>query len=383
MKAKLLFCFVCLCGSLGCDTFTNNDNSNLPPQYQFTRVDLISSLSGSQGYGSSVALLDDWAFATASNCRHINQATEGVAVFKRTGESWIENQVLDNPDGLRGFACYVTAAGSYLATTAGAATKQVGGVVIYELVDDQWEVLQTIRPIDDESAFDFGKTISMSDDRLVVGNLGKSVYTYRRTGKYFELEQIISNPDESIRYFARDIDLKGKIMVVGAGVPGNHLIRAFYIYTFDGSMWTVSFKEQRPSEEKTYLFAHSVAVDKESIMIGSVSTEDGLKEGGVERFTTVGFQDKVVTAFDSSGVDHGLGHFMDADRDRIVVTERGLKRVKVFEKYEAGYVEVGVIENTLSESAFHHSDVEMNGNWLAVSNYFDRRASTYFMKKVR
>ena len=373
---------MCLGGLLGCDSFKSDDESNLPAVYQFIRADLISTLSGNQGYGSSIALLDDWAFASASNCRHINEATEGVAVFKRVGESWVENQILDNPDGLRGFACYVAADGNYLATTAGQATKQAGGLVIYELVEGQWEFLQTIRPIDDETAFAFGRTISMSDDRLVVGNLGKNVYAYHRTGKYFELEQIIPNPDESIRFFARDIDLKGKIMVVGAGVPGNHRIRAFYIFTFDGSNWTLSFKEQRDSDAEIYLFAESLAVDGESIMIGSVSTSDRVKVGGIERYSVGGLQDTVVTALDSLGLDHGLGHFMDADRNRIVVTERELKRVKVYEKYSGGYIEVGVIENTLSETAFHHADVEIHGDWLAVSNYFDRRASTYFMKKI-
>ncbi len=203
------------------------------------------SLPGSQ-FGSSVDVHGDWAVVGTPGYDTSTKTDLGAArVFWRQGvsSSWLRDDLLlpSNQDQNFGkFGTSVSISGWTIAVgEPGGGGQLSGSVYLFEYDGTSW--VETQRLIDPDNAISdrFGITVSLHGDTLAVGapendsaglNTGR-VWTYtRRNGTWFLEDTLNASQPEELAQFGRTVALAGNSLLVGALGEGD----------FDGGVYRFS-----------------------------------------------------------------------------------------------------------------------------------------------
>lgn len=226
-------------------------------------------------YGSSVAL-DGKRAVVGSRCK--------AHIFEQSNAEWVETATLPNETpcferdsgGFSEFGSSVSLDDDWLAVGApGTPVTVPGAVYLYQWDGLQW--VQSAHLVAPDSARGdlFGFSVSLEEDRLVVGAPEShidarrgAVYVFERDGSaWLEVAKLTPDPS-SPAHFGSRVSLNGDRFVV-AGVDTVHFNGVAYVFEGEGAQWNKVGELVASDGGFADAFGRSVSVDGDRIVVGA------------------------------------------------------------------------------------------------------------------
>ncbi len=262
-----------------------------------------------------------------------------VYVFRHDGTTWSQERKIFASDYTASDAFGITVAvdgdvaviGSYLDDDNG---NDSGSVYIYRhSTGTSWPEEQKINPAS-AAAFDrFGYSVDLEDTVIVVGayrddnNGGQSgsAFVFRYGGATWTEEQILLASDGAPGdEFGISVDLSDDAIVVGSHLDdaGEEDSGSAYVFRYSGATWN---QEQKlvPADPGAFdSFGIHVTVDDDLVVVGSYrDDDDGVRSGSAYAFRVNGTRwslEEKLTAADATTGDH-FGVSTAADDDTVTI----------------------------------------------------------------
>ena len=179
----------------------------------------------------------------------------------------------------------------------------------------------------------FGWSVDIDGDTLVVGawyedaggsNAG-AAYVFTRSGtSWSQQAKLVASDAQASDEFGNSIAISGDTVVVGAYIEdtGATSAGAAYVFTRSGTTWSQQAKIQGSTTVIYDNFGMSVAIDSNTIIVGSTGKDTGATSAGAAYvFTRSGTswsqQAKIVAA--NAGENDNFGISVDIDGDNVIV----------------------------------------------------------------
>ena len=224
----------------------------------------------------------------------------GVYVYVRSGLSWTFEQKIVASDGEAGDRLGQSVAingdtiviGAYGDDDKG---SNSGSVYVYVRLGTTWSLQQKIVPSDGGASDLFGHFVDLDGDTIVVGAYGDqdqgnftgSVYVYVRSGTAWSLQhKIVADDGFANDYFGYTLSFNRDTIVVGAYGDDDKGTSSgsAYVYFRSGSTWSLQQKLNASDGAENDAFSISVAIDGDTIAVGSFLDDDddkGINSGSV------------------------------------------------------------------------------------------------------
>jgi hypothetical protein len=220
-------------------------------------------------------------FSIASNGDHValaeptmtilesNPGQGGVSFFRRSLPHWIYDGLIVDPipDEGQFFGCSVAISGTTAAI--GAPWASSGAIFIANFDGSVWSLVQKITPPADSPSY-FGSSVGISGDRIVVSAPGDGPYGVdkravayvfdRRNGRWEMSAEIAASNTKVGDDFAHSVAVDGDTIVVGARGKNQNAC-AVYIYQSDAGSWRLTDEFQEsflPGRSPNFGFALSL-----------------------------------------------------------------------------------------------------------------------------
>jgi len=252
----------------------------------FTQQAMLTAADAAAGdqFGAAVSLSGDTAVIGAPLDDLKGVSNQGsVYVFLRSGTSWSLQQKLIASDGVAGdgFGSAVALGGDTLVVGVWSddigANRDQGSAYVLVRSGAVWTLQQKLTASDGAAFDNFGASVALSFDTLVVGaetdmigaNLGQgSAYVFVRSGAVWTEQQKLTAADGAFAdHFGFSVALSGETVVVGAPDDDNGLNAdqgSAYVFTRNGVVWTQQKKLTVDGEQ----FGRSVATSGDTVVVG-------------------------------------------------------------------------------------------------------------------
>ncbi len=241
---------------------------------QLDKVIPVQSFNAS--LGQAVAVSGDYAVVGHHKDNQRGSQAGAAYVYKRQGNVWVQQQKLIADDGLSGdnFGYSVDILGDIIVVGAKGADwslsrRDVGAVYVFRKNQTSnqtiWEFVRSIERSFFQSIVNenFGSDVSLSEDYLVVGASGRSnAYIYRRVSAT-SFERVGAPSPANIANFGEKVSVEGNYTAIGAKDEANGFV---YIYKYNGTFWELETKITRP--DATH-FGRAVSVSNDKIAVGA------------------------------------------------------------------------------------------------------------------
>lgn len=332
-------------------------------------ADVPAEAGEADALGSKVAVSGDVMVAAVPQDDIGASSDQGsVYVFEREDDGWRRRYRLNAPDGFAGqrFGFDIALDGDVMAVSALSSGAEPGGrqesaVYLYHLVGVEWLLQDKLLPLDASLERNFGQSVDVSGDTLLVGSLlGNSgrVHSYRRNGTNWSYESEILSPTP-VSLFGSDVAIDGAYAVVGAPRverEGNsNWVGAAYVYEHVGAGWILR-ADLVPLDDLSFVisriarFGQSVAISGQTILVGApYSDRPGMPGvGAAFAFTQIqgSWKPQFPALYDDTGPNGGLGNAVALDGTTALVAAQEFKRdgqartgrVRVFERRNVSWV---------------------------------------------
>lgn len=246
-----------------------------------------STASPCNRFGESIDVDGDLILVGAKQDDAIGGAfrTGSAFLFRFNGSQWVEEQKLrsSNPGPDDFFGTGVALQGDLAVVgaprTQFGSASHFGSVYSFRLVGTTWTQEQELVPSDSHDNNQFGTSIAIDGNTLVVGTseigIPGSAYVYEHNGMFFGNEAILSASDgHSGSRFGNRVSLSGNAVVVGASWDSEQGTGAGAAYLFlrgGASTWVQTHKLLSTGATNGDHIGESVAVAGSLIVIGSAS----------------------------------------------------------------------------------------------------------------
>lgn len=196
-----------------------------------------------------------------------------------------------------------------------------GSVYVYRLIDDVWSEVQKLTADDGDEGDRFGRSIAIDGDVMVIGadrdeetalDAG-AVYVFRHNGtSWLQEQKLLADEGAASDDFGDSVAISGDRIVVGAGLADTNGLDsgAAYVFRYDVDSW---FQEQRiVALDGLTLdeFGDPVAIDGDLIVVGADDADDtALGAGAAYVFRLVGGlwtqEEKLLSSDGEEGDDFG------------------------------------------------------------------------------
>jgi hypothetical protein len=258
---------------------------------------LASNGKAGDTLGWAVSLSGRTALIGASQADQKGANAGAAYFFLRTDEIWTQHQFVTASDGRAGdrFGMAVAVASSTAvvgAPSADGVTTDSGAVYIFQSSNGVWREVQKIRASDGASGDQFGYSVSISGDFIVVGAYqddGKgSAYVFRRSNntwsQFKKLAPTTLKPNDR---FGRSTLVRGNDIMIGS--PGDsergNGAGAVYVYAWTGSDWSGEKKLTASLAKAGDRFGRYMSISGDYAVIGAVyDNSQGTKAGSAYVF---------------------------------------------------------------------------------------------------
>lgn len=269
----------------------------------------------------------------------------GAFTYVLNGSTWENEQILIPPGLASGdqLGRGVEVDGNRLAIGAPNDDTHVsngGAVYTYNWNGDEWVFGQKIAPSDVSTTSAFGKTISISGTRMVIGassdsstaNQAGSAYTYTWNGTGWDflekLEPTVSVTTTEFHNFGSSVSISGDKMVIGSQ-GSDHVVNSggvIYTYQWGGSSWGSPTKSAYSGLQVGDIYGASLALSGDKLVVGTRTDGVSGDEGGVYSYVWDGSawgSETFITP--SAGLDQNdyFGYTLSMDGDVLVVGAYG------------------------------------------------------------
>jgi hypothetical protein len=248
-------------------------------------------------YGGAVSVHGDWALVGAESNRDVVSGAGAVFVYQYVDEVWTEVDELNASDasnfGL--FGGSVSLWGNTAMIGARGDDGQKGAVYVFEWSGAQWLEVDKLVASDATAGDQFGYSVSLQGDRLLVGtprdddnafNSG-TAYVFEYDGNdWLEIDKL--TPDGAVfeELFGSAVSLDGDRVLVGAynGTnPGSTRTGTAYFFEWDGLDWNQTGKFNAADGAANDLFGFAVSLSGDHALVGAHG--DDINTGAVYVYT--------------------------------------------------------------------------------------------------
>ncbi len=271
-----------------------------PPVFESER------LTAADGYyydrfGAAVAVAGTTVYVGAPGVRDASGNRAGaVYVIDHSGDDWVFRTRLlpDNGGAGSDFGVSVAIDGSTLVVGAPEAVigtgYRPGAAFVFEKSDGRWVQVARLTPPDGESCHDFGASVAIAGDTILVGAPGANVagnwnqgaaYIFSKFGAGWACEAtLVADDGTEAEEFGRTVAVSGSVAVVGAPQSGpNHpgKVRSF---VRDSDGW-IQDGTLAPSVPGVYdQFGSALSLEGDTLLVGAPRYEPS---GAVFQYTRV------------------------------------------------------------------------------------------------
>ena len=261
-------------------------------------------------FGRSVAISGDTVVVGAFQVDVSGRVDQGSAyVFVRSGTIWTQQQQLTASDGAATDLFGTTVAINGETVVVGAPQADVSGrnnqgsAYVYVRTGTTWNQQQKLTASDGTTNDDFGRSVAISGDTVVVGsrlddvggnsNQG-SAYVFVRTGSVWtQQQQVTASGGAANDQFGASVAISGETLVVGASqddVGANTDQGSAYVFACTSAqIWVQQSNLTAPDGAVDDRFGTSVAISGETVAVGAPEDDITLfGEGSVYVFVRTG-----------------------------------------------------------------------------------------------
>jgi len=284
-------------------------------------------------FGASVSLSGDTALVGAKYGGGFFEANSGAAyVFVRSGSTWSPQAKLWTFTGAANdyFGNSVSLSGDTAVIGAWGDDDQgtdSGTVFVYTRSGVDWSQPQVLTASDGASSYQFGISVSVSGDTLLVGAnyaqvnsvITGAAYAFVRTGGVWNPQQKLIATDGLLQdQFGTSVGLSGETALIGA--PGRiGSSGAAYVFTRTGTTWTPQQTLTASDSSGLDRFGQSVSLSGDVALVGALGDDDqGADSGSAYVFARNGSSWNEISklvAHDGAASDRfGIGVGLSGDR---------------------------------------------------------------------
>ena len=302
---------------------------------------LASDIEAGDIFGSSVSISGDTVVVGAHGEDTGGTDAGAAYIFTRSGTTWTQQQKIQasDPEANDWFGQSVAISGDtvvvgarYEDTTA----ADAGAAYIFTKTGTTWTQQQKIQASDAQAGDQFGISVSIDGETVVVGAYAEdtggadagSAYVFTRSGTTWTQQQKIQASDLQVSdYFGWSVSISGDTVVVAANREdtGGTDAGAAYIFTRSGTTWTEQAKIQASDAQATDYFGYSVAISGDTVIVGAWKESPGAAAAGsayiFTRSGTTWTQQAKILASDLERND-SFGDSVAIDVDTVVVGAR-------------------------------------------------------------
>jgi hypothetical protein len=223
--------------------------------WQLEQRIIANTSSYGDNFANSVAITDNYAFVGADRVDIPGSNAGVVYVFEKNGNTWSQVDMLSPSDASGGFyfGSAIDADTNRLAVSAldagPSSSDEYGQVYIFEFNGTDWTETQKILAPDPEDGHDFGKSVSISGNKLAVGAIydedggtnNGAVYFYTNNGNGYSFsDKSIGSAGGGLLGMATAI--YGNQIIAGAPHHGGNGANSGLVYVYQDTA-TVSIAE--------------------------------------------------------------------------------------------------------------------------------------------
>lgn len=252
---------------------------------------VVSSLTW---FGWDVAIDGDVLLVSARNGDTFDTNHGEVYVYRRNGESWVEETVLTQSEAeIQSFGLEVEIEDDVIAVGApsrnGTAAIE-GGVYVFRNNGAEWVEEDILQGENLSVQANFGHAIDIDGDRMLVSAFNSHDSTSNQAGKLFIFDydggqwnrtaELQSNRSNNIANLGVSVALEGEWAMGGA--PLDNTLQsgagAVLVYRYDGANWNFHSKLTASDGQGFFLFGSSMELSDNRLL---VTAENWLPPGGV------------------------------------------------------------------------------------------------------
>ncbi len=232
-------------------------------------------------FGYSVGIDGDVAVVGAYFDSGAGERSGSVYIFRRDGTRWKQKVKLTANDAHAGdlFGCAVSIRGNYIVVGArndDDAGGDAGSAYIFNLVDTTWIQTTELFATDATNDNHFGTSVCMNGDYIVIGahhaTPPGAAYIFARTQTgWSQVAKLTSNDATGSDEFGCSVAMSGDYLVVGAKLhdqAGNNA-GAAYVFKRNGTVWLQEAKLIAPDAKADDHWGGAVSISGEHIIIGN------------------------------------------------------------------------------------------------------------------
>lgn len=236
-------------------------------------------------FGYAVSISGDALIVGAVRDRDRGLWTGAAYVYRLEESTWVEEQKLTASDAIQedAFGCAVAIDGDVAVVGArwnDDAGMSSGSAYVFRFDGNVWAEEQKLLASDGTAFDEFGESVSVSGDVVVVGahfdgDAGEragSAYVYRFDGNaWIEEQKLVAGDAAASDQFGESVSVSGDVVVVGAPRGDGAAVDtgAAYVFRFDGSAWSDEQKLSAGAGEWRDEFGWSVAVSGNVAVAGT------------------------------------------------------------------------------------------------------------------
>ncbi len=240
-------------------------------------------------FGRSVAVDDETILVGATGAAGVGAAY----VFVHDGAEFHEEARLASPDGLPGdlFGTSVAIRGDTAVVGApghDAAGQGAGAVYVFTRTGSLWSLEAKLLPASSLAGDQFGKSVSLDGDALVVGapqngvNGQGAAFVFVRSGSAWSQEAALAPVGAQGNLFGTSVGVFQDRLVVGMLTSDGRVAQtgAAFVFERGGAGWAQTAKLQAADGDALDFFGISVAIFNDAITVGASGDDDGGASAG-------------------------------------------------------------------------------------------------------
>ena len=275
-------------------------------------------------FGASVSCTNDVVIIGSTHDDDNGTDSGAAYIFRWDGTNWIEEQKLIGSDSQTGDQLGISVAIDNDVIVAGAFKNDTNGsnsgsAYVFRWNGTDWVEEKKLLPSDGASSDQFGQSVSISDSKIVVGNPNNddygsnsgSAYIFNWDGTdWVEEQKLIPSDGASGEYFGRSVSISDDAVLISSyydDVLGSASGSA-YMFRFNGTTWVEEQKLTASDGAASDQFGYSVSLEGNTALISAYADDDGGSNSGSAYIYvwdgTSWTEDEKLTASDPRGGDY-------------------------------------------------------------------------------
>lgn len=298
-----------------------------------------SQILSHEAFGIETALSDEW-LAVGNPFVQVTSTKMGVVeMFQLQGNEWTRTQQLVAPDSSSLFGISVAIKGGFLVIGDedyhSGSQNFVGIAHVFQLVENEWELIGVLRNPNPESSSQFGSSVAISNNVVIVGAHGSIVGSQRYYGSAYIYEYIdekwkltstlIPELSTNQNWCGQSVSIRNDLALVGC--PLSHNIGskdgAAVVFKKSFGTWVQQEVILNPLNLPVVEFGWKVEIAEDYILVNSRYTDlDKIPSGMVFGFKysdmTFGNTGALNHPFENTSTRFGWGGIASTGTDVIV-----------------------------------------------------------------